>query len=185
MWEDLFNLTCKWRQSTFLLSLILYFLSAVIINRWNHLNYPSSYSGKQNRPSRCHRWRCFTGNPRPSWTHNRKSNECTTEWLSCVILSCYRHLRKGLGCVLKCVFWMCFCFPSGQSATKGAEFEADGGFHVQCAEATGIRRGFPLALPVYRLIIMLISHCFFPDNLNRVDCADFAHKTTWYIEIFG
>lgn len=54
-----------------------------------------------------------------------------------------------------------FLFPSGQSATKGAEFEANGGFHVQRAEETGIRRGFPLALPVYRLTIMLINHFLF------------------------
>lgn len=140
-------------------SLIRRFLSAGIINRRNHLKHPSSHPGKQNRPSGCHRRRRFTGDARPSRTHNWKSNECTTAvWM----------------CVKMCIM-VCFCFPSGQSATKGAEFEANGGFHVQRAEEAGLRRGFPLALPVHRLIIMMMNHCFFPDNLIRVNCAD---KTT-------
>lgn len=46
-------------------------------------------------------------------------------------------------------FDVCFCFFSGQSVTEGAEFEANGGFHVQRAEETRIWRRFPLALPVY------------------------------------
>ncbi len=41
------------------------------------------------------------------------------------------------------------CFFSGQSLPEGAEFEADGGFHVQRAEETRLWRRFPLALPVH------------------------------------
>lgn len=44
---------------------------------------------------------------------------------------------------------VCFGFFSGESVTEGAEFEANGGFHVQCAEETRIWRWFPLVVPVY------------------------------------
>lgn len=47
------------------------------------------------------------------------------------------------------MFFFFFVFFSGQSVTEGAEFEADGGFHVQRAEETRLWRRFPLALPVY------------------------------------
>lgn len=63
----------------------------------------------------------------------------------------------GWSCRFKAVlFDVYFCFFSGQSAAEGAEFEANGGVHVQCAEATGIWRRFSLACPVYRLIDIFI-----------------------------
>lgn len=43
-----------------------------------------------------------------------------------------------------------FWFP-GQRPHEGAEHETAGGFHVQRVEAAGLRRGFPLAVPVHRL----------------------------------
>lgn len=85
-------------------------LSAGIINRWNHLKYPSSHPGKQNRPSRCHWRRCFAENAWPSWTHNWQSNECTTEWLSCVILSCLSS-EERFGMCVKMWILDVFLFP--------------------------------------------------------------------------
>lgn len=64
------------------------------------------------------------------------------------------------------------CFFPGYCATEGLKFEANGSFYVQRAEKTRLRRWFPLAVAVYRLVRHLLSPVTrFTVQPARRDCS--------------
>lgn len=80
-------------------------------------------------------------------------------------------------------FSFCFCLSPGYCATEGPKPETDGSFHVQRAEKTRVRRRFPLAVPVHRLVYRLLPPL--PSITVQPASQTVPHQTTCQEDFIG